>query len=223
MLMLEKEKVSNDSKDIQATMEQRIKILENNFKQAEVQYVNLRIQHQKERKMACNVSWKLRMTKLSDENVLLKAQVESVVQERENIKLKFQKKFNSIKATQIQHQQEVNELVKHANQKTYAYADVCAKNQDLLITISGIKAKLAAQAKNVNTKFDKVKRALFTSPGAAKSSKLGATSVVAKSSECSKHMTRNLKPLRACIEKFMGIVCFGNDNFAAITGYGDYV
>ncbi|GKB90127.1 hypothetical protein Tco_0962399 [Tanacetum coccineum] len=33
MLMLEKEKVSNDSKDIQATMEQRIKILENNFKE----------------------------------------------------------------------------------------------------------------------------------------------------------------------------------------------
>ncbi|GKB08351.1 retrovirus-related pol polyprotein from transposon TNT 1-94 [Tanacetum coccineum] len=25
------------------------------------------------------------------------------------------------------------------------------------------------------------------------------------------------------VEKFMGTVCFGNDNFAAITGYGDYV
>ncbi|GKB08352.1 hypothetical protein Tco_0836636 [Tanacetum coccineum] len=32
MLMLEREKASNDSKDIQATMEQRIKILENDFK-----------------------------------------------------------------------------------------------------------------------------------------------------------------------------------------------
>nr|GEY10264.1 hypothetical protein [Tanacetum cinerariifolium] len=38
---------------------------------------------------------------------------------------------------------------------TYAYADVRAKNQDLLITISKLKAKLAAQAKNVTTKFDK--------------------------------------------------------------------
>ncbi|GJZ62216.1 hypothetical protein Tco_0618353 [Tanacetum coccineum] len=110
-------------------MEQRIKILENDFKRAESQYVNLdlKMQHQKE-KMACDVSWKSRMKKLSDENVLLKTQVESVVQERENIKLEFQKQFNSIKAT---------------------------RNQDLLITISELKAKLAAQAKNVNTKFDK--------------------------------------------------------------------
>ncbi|GJT08467.1 integrase, catalytic region, zinc finger, CCHC-type containing protein [Tanacetum coccineum] len=29
--------------------------------------------------------------------------------------------------------------------------------------------------------------------------------------------------LRNFIEKFMGTVRFGNDNFAAITGYGDYV
>ncbi|GKC39500.1 hypothetical protein Tco_1051884 [Tanacetum coccineum] len=93
----------------------------------------------------------------------------------------------------------------------------------------------------------RVKRALFTSPVAAKSSKLRATSVVAKSSStaqtpptvskgnviqivlwivdsrCSKHMIRNLKLLRNFVEKFMGTVCFGNDNFAAITGYEDYV
>ncbi|GKA37288.1 hypothetical protein Tco_0723853 [Tanacetum coccineum] len=57
MLMLTKEKLSNDSKDIQATMEQRIKILENDFNLAETQYVNLdlKMQHQKE-KMACDVS-----------------------------------------------------------------------------------------------------------------------------------------------------------------------
>ncbi|GJY51075.1 hypothetical protein Tco_0441922 [Tanacetum coccineum] len=42
-------------------------------------------------------------------------------------------------------------------------------------------------------------------------------------SGCSKHMTGNLKLLRNFIEKFMGIVRFGNDNFAAITGYGNYV
>ncbi|GJT46284.1 hypothetical protein Tco_0954999 [Tanacetum coccineum] len=105
--------------------------------------------------MACDISWKSKMTKLSDENVLLKSQVESVVQERKNIKLEFQKQFNSIKTTRVQHQQEVNKLVKHVNQKTYAYVDVRAKNQDLLITISELKAKFAAQVKNVNTKFDK--------------------------------------------------------------------
>ncbi|GJR13396.1 integrase, catalytic region, zinc finger, CCHC-type containing protein [Tanacetum coccineum] len=89
----------------------------------------------------------------------------------------------------------------------------------------------------------RVKRALFTSPVAAKSRNLGATSVVAKSkfsvaktptttnelvlwivdSGCSKHMTGNLKLLRNFVEKFMGTVRFGNDNFAIITEYGDCV
>ncbi|GKE38744.1 hypothetical protein Tco_1462149, partial [Tanacetum coccineum] len=91
-----------------------------------------------------------------------------------------------------------------------------------------------------------VKRALFTSPLAAKSKNLRATSVVTKSrfsvaktptakskviqlvlwiidSGCSKHMIGNLQLLRNFVEKFMGTVRFRNDNFAAITGYGDYV
>nr|GEX62912.1 integrase, catalytic region, zinc finger, CCHC-type, peptidase aspartic, catalytic [Tanacetum cinerariifolium] len=42
-------------------------------------------------------------------------------------------------------------------------------------------------------------------------------------SGCSKHMTGNLSLLRNFIEKFMGTVCFGNDHFIAVTGYGDYV
>ncbi|GJU27532.1 reverse transcriptase domain-containing protein [Tanacetum coccineum] len=37
---------------------------------------------------------------------------------------------------------------------------------------------------------------------------------------CSKHMTGNMKLLRNFVKKFMGTVRFGNDNFAAITGYG---
>ncbi|GKB14137.1 retrovirus-related pol polyprotein from transposon TNT 1-94 [Tanacetum coccineum] len=84
-----------------------------------------------------------------------------------------------------------------------------------------------------------VKRALFTTPVATKSMNLRATSVVVKSrlsvpktptttnkivdSGCSKHMTGNLQLLRNFVEKFMGTVCFGNDHFAAITGYRDYV
>ncbi|GJS34522.1 retrovirus-related pol polyprotein from transposon TNT 1-94 [Tanacetum coccineum] len=69
----------------------------------------------------------------------------------------------------------------------------------------------------------RVKRALFTSSVAAKSSKLGATPVVTKSSGCSKRMTGNLKLLRNFVEIIMGTVCFRNDHFAAITGYGDYI
>ncbi|GJS25282.1 hypothetical protein Tco_0453914 [Tanacetum coccineum] len=91
-----------------------------------------------------------------------------------------------------------------------------------------------------------VKRALFTTPIAAKSKNLGATSVVVKSrlsvaitpkatnkvihlvlwivdSGCSKHMTGNLQLLRNLVEKFMGTVRFKNDHFATIIGYGDYV
>ncbi|GJU20916.1 hypothetical protein Tco_1154258 [Tanacetum coccineum] len=83
--------------------------------------------------MACDVSWKSRLSTLNDENVLLKTQVDSVVKERENIKPEYQKLFNSIKATRTQYQKELNELIGHVNQKTYAYAN----------------------GKNVNTKFDK--------------------------------------------------------------------
>ncbi|GJU93533.1 retrovirus-related pol polyprotein from transposon TNT 1-94 [Tanacetum coccineum] len=42
-------------------------------------------------------------------------------------------------------------------------------------------------------------------------------------SGCSKHMTGNLQVLRNFVKKFIGMFRFGNDHFAAITGYGDYV
>ncbi|GJY49595.1 retrovirus-related pol polyprotein from transposon TNT 1-94 [Tanacetum coccineum] len=42
-------------------------------------------------------------------------------------------------------------------------------------------------------------------------------------SGCSKHMTGDRSLLRNFIKKFMGTVRFGNDNFAAITGYGNYI
>nr|GEV80647.1 hypothetical protein [Tanacetum cinerariifolium] len=40
---------------------------------------------------------------------------------------------------------------------------------------------------------------------------------------CSKHMTGNLKLLINFVEKFLGTVKFGNDQFAPIIGYGDLV
>ncbi|GKC37371.1 retrovirus-related pol polyprotein from transposon TNT 1-94 [Tanacetum coccineum] len=42
-------------------------------------------------------------------------------------------------------------------------------------------------------------------------------------SGCSKHMTGDRSLLRNFIKKFMGTVRFGNDNFTAITSYGDYI
>ncbi|GKD61797.1 hypothetical protein Tco_1299306 [Tanacetum coccineum] len=59
--------------------------------------------------------------------------------------------------TRGQHQREVNELIENVNQKTYAYGDVHSKNQDLLMTISKLKAKLKTveKGKNMDTKFEK--------------------------------------------------------------------
>ncbi|GJU99115.1 retrovirus-related pol polyprotein from transposon TNT 1-94 [Tanacetum coccineum] len=42
-------------------------------------------------------------------------------------------------------------------------------------------------------------------------------------SGCTKHMTGNLSLLCNFVEKYLGTVCFGNDQFALILGYGDLV
>nr|GEU90753.1 integrase, catalytic region, zinc finger, CCHC-type, peptidase aspartic, catalytic [Tanacetum cinerariifolium] len=42
-------------------------------------------------------------------------------------------------------------------------------------------------------------------------------------SGCSKHMTGNSALLTNFVEKFLGTVCFGNNDFAVIAGYGDVV
>ncbi|GJX99199.1 retrovirus-related pol polyprotein from transposon TNT 1-94 [Tanacetum coccineum] len=42
-------------------------------------------------------------------------------------------------------------------------------------------------------------------------------------SGCSKHMTSNRALLINFVEKFLGTVCFGNNDFAVIAGYGDVV
>ncbi|GJV23174.1 hypothetical protein Tco_1375869, partial [Tanacetum coccineum] len=87
------------------------------------------------------------MEKLENENVSLEFHVQSLHKERENIKLEYQKLFDSIKKTRTQTQGEIYELINNVNQKTYAYADVRAHNQDLLITIFELKAKLKTAEK----------------------------------------------------------------------------
>ncbi|GKB42990.1 retrovirus-related pol polyprotein from transposon TNT 1-94 [Tanacetum coccineum] len=276
ILMLEKEKISSDSKDIQANLLKRIKILENDFKRSQAQCIDfeLKLQHQNE-KMACDVCWKSKLTKLSDENMLLKTQVDSVVQERENIKLEYQKLFNSIKATRVQHQRKFNELIENVNQNTYAYGDVRSQNQDLLMKISELKDKIKTiekgknvtlkssnsvrrpqskdnkskkrVLKNINVKSTSTNVRKFSSSDNIVSNKLESmnstvcqsnanvlkaktinvvndgSNIVCVSCVGSKHITGNLQLLRNFVEKFIGKVRFGNDHFAVITGYGDYV
>ncbi|GJR69396.1 hypothetical protein Tco_0015461 [Tanacetum coccineum] len=155
-----------DSIEIQEGMQNRINILENDVQRCQKQSLDfeLQLQHEKERqkcesslKNVYETSWISKMEKLESENVSLEFQVQYLIKERENVKSEYQKLFDSIKKIQTQTQGEINELIEHVNQKTYAYAEVRAYNQDLLITISELKAKLkkVEKGKSVNTKFDK--------------------------------------------------------------------
>nr|GEW78493.1 integrase, catalytic region, zinc finger, CCHC-type, peptidase aspartic, catalytic [Tanacetum cinerariifolium] len=120
---------------------------------------------------------------------------------------------------------EINELIENVNQKT-SYVDICAQNQDLLITISELKAKLKNVEKGLRA-ISSVKR-----PSSRDSSfkysvlsntKNSSKKVEVSDSGCSKHMTGDRSLLKNFVEKFMGTFRFGNDHFATITGYGDYV
>ncbi|GJY51422.1 hypothetical protein Tco_0442269 [Tanacetum coccineum] len=372
------EKIQRDAIQTQEGMQKRINILENDVQRSQKQSLDfeLQLQHEKERrkcesslKNVCKTSWISKIEKLESENVSLEFQVQSLIKERENVKSEYQKLFDSIKKTRTQTQRKINELIEHVNQKTYAYVKVRVQNQDRLITISELKAKLknveidassvrrpsnrdspfkisvlsntknsskkvevsvrttkntyvasknvvlnqniitdadvkntfklkdvlcVSCAKNVlilyhdkclaNYKLNvhsKVRRALFTTRGTVKSKFEDTTPVVSKTrfsvkttqskslytipvvsktrfsvkttqskslyttpvvsktkiaavtplsaknkiidSGCSKHMIGDCSLLENFVEKFMGTVRFGNDHFAAITCYGDFV
>ncbi|GJR36155.1 hypothetical protein Tco_1211839 [Tanacetum coccineum] len=107
-------------------------------------------------KNLCETSWISKIKKLENENASLEFQVQSLLKECENIKLEYKKLFDSIKNKQTQSQKEINELIESVNKKTYAYGDVRAKNQDLLIKFSKLKAKLKTveKVKKIVTNVD---------------------------------------------------------------------
>ncbi|GJR27490.1 hypothetical protein Tco_1103722 [Tanacetum coccineum] len=90
------------------------------------------------------------MEKLENENVSLDFQVQSLIKERDNVKLEYQKFFDSIKKTQSQSQKEIDELIAHVSEKTYAYGAIRAENLNLLITISKLKTRLETVEKGMN-------------------------------------------------------------------------
>ncbi|GJY34995.1 hypothetical protein Tco_0420373 [Tanacetum coccineum] len=210
--------------------------------------------------------------------------MQSLIKERENLKLEYQKLFDSIKKIRSQSQKEIDELIDHVSEKTYAYGAIRVENQNLLSTISELQTRLETVEKGMNAAIsvrrpmnkdslsDSVlansKNSAITfstnsrtpkssdttyvvlktrfSEKLAQSKSLDTTSVVSKpkidvgsmskakhkvvqivlwivDSGCSKHMMGDRSLLKNFIEKFMGIVHFGNDNFAAITGYDDYI
>ncbi|GJR97956.1 retrovirus-related pol polyprotein from transposon TNT 1-94 [Tanacetum coccineum] len=283
-----------------------------------------------------------KIQKLEDENVSLDFKVQSLIKERDNAKMEYKKLFDSIKKTRSQTQKEMDELIAHVSEKTYAYGAIRAENQNLLHTISELKARmkngengiemlhlsvrdqrvgdshvktscfdLSLRMKQRKKQFmiPKSSETTFVAPKTRFSEKatqyktLDTTFVASKSkideesaskardkvssafkkkesnmrdkplspfmlnkirtsrlwqkwfesqpnimwtpvnikphahtnpsntkplvsvvdSGCSKHMTGDRSLLRNFVEKFMGTVRFGNDNFAAITGYGDYI
>ncbi|GJS26208.1 retrovirus-related pol polyprotein from transposon TNT 1-94 [Tanacetum coccineum] len=103
------------------------------------------------------------MEKLKDENVSLDFTVQSLIKERDNVKLEYQKLFNSIKKTWSQNQTEMDELNAHVSEKTYAYGAIRAENQNLLITISELKTRLANVEKDFNCAFEKFRPYLVLS------------------------------------------------------------
>ncbi|GJT52110.1 hypothetical protein Tco_0978267 [Tanacetum coccineum] len=312
MLMFEMEKISNDSKDIQATMLQQIKILENDFERAEAQYINLdlKMQHQKEKNACDFFRGKNVNTKFDKSATLEKLIYVKPLNKNKEIKAKIVSKVNvkidkSKPVTLCSTPKNEQDVASSSSVRRPKSKDTNSKERVLMNTKSKSTPKdvnksqssvslvfnkrdimnLTVFASNTNVLKEeivndvhdglnlvcvscgkdvfmlsqdkcvaryalspnsRVKRSLFTSPVVAKSSRLGATLVVAKSrfsvatppkatnkviqivlwivdSRYLKHITRNLKLLRNFIEKFMGTIRFGNGNFAAIIGYGDYI
>ncbi|GJW58044.1 putative ribonuclease H-like domain-containing protein [Tanacetum coccineum] len=62
--------------------------------------------------------------------------------QRDNAKMEYKKLFDSIKKTRSQTQKEMDELIAHVSEKTYAYGAIRAENQNLLVTISELKARM---------------------------------------------------------------------------------
>ncbi|GJQ96918.1 integrase, catalytic region, zinc finger, CCHC-type containing protein [Tanacetum coccineum] len=149
ILNVELQKVKKKSFEIQEGLQARIKILEKDAQKCEKQSVDfqLKLQHEKEKQkwdsnsknkttIPLDYSWISKMKKLEDENVSLDFNVQSLIKERDNAKMEYKNLFDLIKKTRSQTQKEMDELIVHVSEKTYAYGAIRAKNRDLLSAIS---------------------------------------------------------------------------------------
>ncbi|GJR09183.1 retrovirus-related pol polyprotein from transposon TNT 1-94 [Tanacetum coccineum] len=154
------EQIQRNSIEIQEGMQARIKVLEKDVQRCQKQSIDfeLKLQHKKEKRkwesslkkdnanflgrQSLDYSWISKLEKLENENVSLDFTVQSLIKELDNVKLEYQKLFDSIKKTRSQTQKEMDELIDYVSQKTYAYADIRAENQNLLITIFELKNRL---------------------------------------------------------------------------------
>ncbi|GJR42079.1 retrovirus-related pol polyprotein from transposon TNT 1-94 [Tanacetum coccineum] len=249
ILNAELEKVKKKSFEIQEGLEARIKILEKDVQRCEKQSVDfqLKLQHEKEKQkwdstsknkttIPLDYSWISKMEKLEDENVSLDFKVQSLIKEHDNAKMEYKKLFDSIKKTRSQTQKEIDELIVHVSEKTYAYGAIRVENIFYLPYLrmnatSRVRRRMSRDSHVAHSILDNSKKApKNVSVYVRKNNQKDNTSanvvqivLWVVDSGCSKHMTGDRSLLRNFIEKFMGTVRFRNDNFAAITGYGDYI
>ncbi|GJV14958.1 integrase, catalytic region, zinc finger, CCHC-type containing protein [Tanacetum coccineum] len=151
----ELEQAKKNSIEIQEGLHAKIKILEKDVQRCQKQSVDfeLKLQHAKEKHKwestlnnkntnPLDYSWISKMEKLENENVSLDFKVQSLMKERDNVKIEYQKLFDSIKKTRSQSKKEMDELIAHVSEKTYAYGAIRAENQNLLSIISELKTRL---------------------------------------------------------------------------------
>ncbi|GJU08135.1 integrase, catalytic region, zinc finger, CCHC-type containing protein [Tanacetum coccineum] len=138
------EQLKKKSIEIQEGLQARIKILEKDVQRIKTQILLIILGFQK---------WKnLKMRTILDFYGAI------LIKERDNVKLEYQKLFNSIKKTLLNSNGNVDRInCCNVLRKTYAYGAIRAENQNLLFTISELKTRLAnvEKGKSVNTKFDK--------------------------------------------------------------------
>nr|GEX30076.1 retrovirus-related Pol polyprotein from transposon TNT 1-94 [Tanacetum cinerariifolium] len=152
------EQIKRKSIEIQEGLQARIKILEKYVQRCKKQSVDfeLKLQHEKEKHKwdstlknnntkSLDNSWISKMEKLKHENVSLDFQVQSLIKERGNVKIEYQKLFDSNKKTRSQTQKEIDELISHVFEKTHAYGSIHAENQNMLFIIF----ELITRLKNV--------------------------------------------------------------------------
>ncbi|GJZ85424.1 hypothetical protein Tco_0650763 [Tanacetum coccineum] len=136
-LHAEIEQLKKKSIEIQEGLQAKIKSLEKDVQRCEKQSVDfeLKLQHEKEKHKwdssfqnkntnPLDYSWISKMKKPEDAKVSLDFMVQSLIKERDNVKLEYQKLFNSIKKTLSQTQTEMDELIAHVSEKTYAYGAI---------------------------------------------------------------------------------------------------
>ncbi|GJT64619.1 hypothetical protein Tco_1016099 [Tanacetum coccineum] len=180
-LHAEIEQIKKNSIEIQEGLQAKIKILEKDVQRCQKQSVDfeLKLQHEKEKHKwestlnnkntnPLDYSWISKMEKLENENVSLEFQVQSLIKERDNVKLEYQKLFDSIKKTRSQSQKEMDELIEHVSEKTYAYGAIRAENQNLLSTISELKTRLETVEKGVVAVVNRTK--VIKSPSSLRNS-----------------------------------------------------